>query len=140
MLPASLSGRPPAVEPTVSTAWLQAHLTDPQSRVICTGTRDDYDRAHIPGARFVDHMDTVATDHRLLPPDALAKALAKAGAADGTHIVLYGDRPMETGWLYMTLAAIGHSDDVSMLDGGIRLWQDEKRPISSTAPAAATVR
>src|SRR5881397_3711730 len=109
-----------AVEPTVSTAWLQAHLGDPQVRVICTGTRDDYDRAHIPGARFVDHMDTVGGDHRLLPPDALAKALAKAGAADGTHIVLYGDRPMETGWLYMTLAAIGHADDVSMLDGGIR--------------------
>jgi len=125
-----------AAEPTVSTAWLQAHLTDPQVRVICTGTRDDYDRAHIPGARFVDHMDTVGGDHRLLPPDALAKALAKAGAADGTRIVLYGDRPMETGWLYMTLAAIGHSGDVSMLDGGIRLWQDEKRPISTTAPAA----
>jgi thiosulfate/3-mercaptopyruvate sulfurtransferase len=126
-----------AVEPTVSTAWLQAHLTDPKVRVICTGTRDDYDRAHIPGARFVDHMDTVGGDHTLLPPDALAKTLAKAGAADGTRIVLYGDRPMETGWLYMTLAAIGHSDDVSMLDGGIRLWQDEKRAISSTAPAAA---
>jgi thiosulfate/3-mercaptopyruvate sulfurtransferase len=126
-----------AVEPTVSTAWLQSHLNDPHVRVICTGSRDDYDRAHIPGARFVDHMDTVGGDHRLLPADALAKALAKAGAADGTHIVLYGDRPMETGWLYMTLAAIGHADDVSMLDGGSRLWQDEKRPISSAAPSAA---
>jgi len=130
-----------AVEPTVSTAWLQAHLTDPQVRVICTGTRADYDRAHIPGARFVDHMDTVGDDHRLMPPDALAKALAKAGAADGTHIVLYGDRPMETGWLYMTLAAIGHSDAVSMLDGGIKLWEAEKRSVSETAatPRAGTL-
>jgi thiosulfate/3-mercaptopyruvate sulfurtransferase len=130
-----------SVEPTVSTAWLQAHLNDPQVRVIYTGSRDDYDRAHIPGARFIDHMDTVGGDHRLLPPDALAKALAKAGAADGSHVVLYGDRPMETGWLYMTLAAVGHGDDVSMLDGGIKLWLDEKRPTSTTAaaPAAGTL-
>ena len=86
-----------AVEPTVSTAWLQAHLTDPQVRVICTGTRDDYDRAHIPGARFVDHMDTVGGDHRLLPPDAIAKALAKAGAADGTPAGRRR-RPGRCGW------------------------------------------
>jgi thiosulfate/3-mercaptopyruvate sulfurtransferase len=127
-----------SVEPTVSTAWLQAHLNDPQVRIIYTGSRDDYDRAHIPGARFIDHMDTVGGDHRLLPPDALAKALAKAGAADGSHVVLYGDRPMETGWLYMTLAAIGHGDDVSMLDGGIKLWLEEKRSTSTDAAAPAT--
>ena len=127
-----------AVEPTVSTAWLQAHLTDPQVHVISTGSREDYERAHIPGARFIDHMDTVGGDHRLMPPDALAKALAKAGAADGTHVVLYGDRPMETGWLYMTLAAVGHAGDVSLLDGGIRLWEAEKRPTSTTAPAVAS--
>lgn len=126
-----------SIEPTVSTAWLQARLDDPQVRIIYTGTREGYDRAHIPGARFIDHMDTVGDDHRLLPPDALAKALSKAGAADGTHVVLYGDRPMETGWLYMTLAAVGHGDDVSLLDGGIKLWQDEKRPTSTAAPAPA---
>jgi thiosulfate/3-mercaptopyruvate sulfurtransferase len=126
-----------SVEPTVSTAWLQAHLDDPQVRIIYTGSRNEYDRAHIPGARFIDHMDTVGADHRLGSPDALAKALSKAGAADGTRVVLYGDRPMETGWLYMTLAAIGHGGDVSMLDGGIALWQDEKRKISTAAPASA---
>jgi thiosulfate/3-mercaptopyruvate sulfurtransferase len=123
-----------SVDPTVSPAWLHAHLNDPQVRVIFTGNRVDYDRAHIPGARFIEHMDTVGADHHLLPPDALAKALAKAGAADGSHLVLYGDRPMETGWLYMTLAAVGHADDVSLLDGGIKLWQDEKRPTSTAAP------
>ena len=118
-----------SVEPIVSTAWLQAHLTDPQVRIVVTGDRGIYDRGHIPGARFIDHMDTVGMqmgtagmEHRMLPLADLAKVLAaKAGAADGTHIVLYGDTPMQTGWMYMTLAAIGHADDVSMLDGGINL-------------------
>jgi thiosulfate/3-mercaptopyruvate sulfurtransferase len=74
------------------------------------------------------------TDHRMLPLPDLAKALAKAGAADGTHIVLYGDSPMETGWIYMTLAAAGHAADVSMLDGNINLWRAEDRPVSTDVP------
>jgi thiosulfate/3-mercaptopyruvate sulfurtransferase len=135
-----------SVEPIVSTAWLQSHLTDPQVRVVFTGDRGVYDRGHIPGARFIDHMDTLgmqmagaAMDHRMLPLPELAKALAaKAGAADGTRIVLYGDSPMQTGWIYMTLAAIGHADDVSMLDGGINLWRSEERPVSTDVPPSAS--
>jgi 3-mercaptopyruvate sulfurtransferase SseA len=127
-----------SVGPIVSTAWLQAHLTDPQVRVVFTGDRAAYDRAHIPGARFIDHMDTVGNDHRLLPSAELARALAKAGAADGRHVILYGDAPMATGWLYMTLAAIGHEGEVSMLDGGIDLWRSEGRPVSTDVPAAGS--
>src|SRR5471032_1182503 len=100
-----------SVEPMVSTAWVQAHLTDPQVRIVYTGDRGAYDRGHIPGARFIDHMDTVTmtgNDHRMLPVADLAKALARAGAADGAHVVLYGDSPMATGWMYMALAAVGH--------------------------------
>src|SRR5262245_29600648 len=103
---------PTAVEPTVSTASLASHLKHPQVRVITTGSKQVFDAGHIPGARFIDHMETLAgmgDNHSLLPPVELAKALTKAGAADGTHIVIYGDRPMETGWIYMILAATGHA-------------------------------
>ena len=124
-----------SVEPMVSTAWVQAHLTDPQVRVVFTGDRGVYDRAHIPGARFIGHMDTLGPDHRLLPVADLARALAaKAGAADGAHVVLYGDSPMQTGWMYMALAAVGHEGDVSMIDGGIDLWRAEERPVSTDVP------
>jgi thiosulfate/3-mercaptopyruvate sulfurtransferase len=131
-----------SVEPMVSTAWLQSHLTDPQVRVVFTGDRSVYDRGHIPGARFIDHMDTLgmqtgggSMEHHMLPLPELARILAtKAGAADGTHVVLYGDRPMETGWIYMALAAVGHQSQVSMLDGGINLWRAEDRPVSTDVP------
>jgi thiosulfate/3-mercaptopyruvate sulfurtransferase len=134
-----------SVEPIVSTAWLQAHLTDPQVHIVYTGDRGVYDRGHIPGARFIDHMDTLgsqmagaAMDHRMLPLPDLAKVLvAKAGATDGAHIVLYGDTPMQTGWIYMTLAAVGHAADVSMLDGGTNLWRAEERPVSTDVPPPA---
>jgi thiosulfate/3-mercaptopyruvate sulfurtransferase len=135
-----------SVEPIVSTAWLQAHLADPQVRIVVTGDRGIYDRGHIPGARFIDHMETVGMqtgtagmEHRMLPLAELAKVLAaKAGAADGTHIVLYGDTPMQTGWIYMTLAATGHADDVSMLGGGINLWRAENRAVTTDPPPAST--
>ena len=129
-----------SVEPIVSTEWLQAHLNDPHVRVIFIGDRGEYDRAHIPGARFIDHMDTVGSEHRPLPADALARALAKAGAEDGARVVLYGDSPMATGWLYMTLAIIGHGTDTSLLDGSIRLWEAENRPTSTAAPPAGSGR
>src|SRR4051812_32527729 len=124
------------VDPIVSTAWLQAHLDDQQVRVIFVGDRGTYDRAHIPGARFVDHMDTVGSGHRPLAADALARVFAKAGGADGAHIVLYGDTPMATGWVYMTLATIGPAADTSLLNGGIELGESEKRPVSTNTPPA----
>ncbi len=126
-----------AADPIVSTAWLESHLSDPKVRVICTGSEDEYKRAHIPGARFLEHMETVAAGHRLAPPETLARALASAGAADDSRIVLYGDSPMTTGWVFMTFAAIGHAADVSMLDGNIQAWQSEKRAVSTAAPPSA---
>src|SRR5438093_3573159 len=73
----------------VSTEWLQQHLDDPQVRVVATGDEGRYDRGHIPGARFLEHMDTLAGGggHHLLTPAALAPVLAKAGGTDGTRIV-----------------------------------------------------
>jgi len=125
--------------PIVSTEWLQAHLADPEVRVIYVGNQGDYARAHIPGARLMDHMDTVqmgGNGHRLAPVDVLVRTFTKAGVADGARVVLYGDTPMATGWVYMALTSIGHGDDVSWLDGGIRLWEVEKRPTSTAVPPA----
>jgi len=134
-----------SVEPMVSTAWLQTHLTDPQVRVVYTGDRGAYERGHIPGARFIDHMDTLSgqmngggggMEHHMLPLPELAKVLAtKAGAGDGTHVVVYGDSPMQIGWIYMTLAAVGHAADVSLLDGNLNLWRSENRPVTTDMPA-----
>jgi len=129
--------------PIVSTAWLQQHLTDPRVHVISTGDQGLFDRGHIPGARFVEHMDTLenGNGHHMLAPEKLAALLANAGAGDGVRVVLYGDSPMTTGWVYMALAAVGHADDVSMLDGNIDLWRSEQRPVETkTAPAASAPR
>jgi thiosulfate/3-mercaptopyruvate sulfurtransferase len=139
---ASAAAQPATAGPgaLASTEWLQQHLDDPLVRVVFTGERAVYDRGHIPGARVIDHMATLGSGHRLLPADALAAVLAGAGAVDGSRVVLYGDSPMVTGWIYMTLASLGHAADVSMLDGNMALWRAEGRPVSNTSPPAASGR
>ena len=62
----------------------------------------------------------------------LASVLAQGGAADNTHIVIYGD--VTTGWLFMALASLGHAADVSMLEAGIDTWMAEGRTVSTTTP------
>src|SRR5437867_4050727 len=94
------------VDPIVSADWLQAHLSDPHVRVIYVGDEGDYKKGHIPGARPIDHMETVEMAgklHRLAPADTLIRALTKAGVADATHVVLYGNSPMATGWINTAL-------------------------------------
>jgi thiosulfate/3-mercaptopyruvate sulfurtransferase len=125
----------------VSPDWLNQHLNDPKVRVIATGDRAQYDRGHIPGARFISHEDTISHEnHALLAPAPLAAVLARAGAGDAVRIVLYGDSPMTTGWLFMALASIGHGDHVSILDGTIEVWRGNGRTVSTTVPPAAPGR
>ena len=133
-----VAGASAATEPRVSIEWLQQHLTDPQVRVIATGDQGHFERGHIPGARFLEHMETLGSGHTLLPPDKLAAVLAKAGVADGIHVVLYGDSPMTTGWVFMSIASVGHEADVSMLDGAIDLWRAEGHEVSTKAAPPVT--
>jgi thiosulfate/3-mercaptopyruvate sulfurtransferase len=130
-----------AVQPVVSGDWLQAHLNDANVRVIYVGDAGDYKKGHIPGAHVIDHMDTVTmggNGHRLAANDALVRVFARLGVGDDSHVVLYGDSPMATGWVNSALAAIGHGDQVSWLDGGIPLWKSENRPLETATPAAVT--
>ena len=133
----SAASRAVTVPAIVTTAWLQQNLNDPNVRVMFTGSKAVYDRAHVPGARYISHdaAMVMGSNQGLPAPAMLASALAEAGAADNTHIVIYGDSPMTTGWLFMAFASIGHAGEVSMLEAGIDAWIAEGRPVSTTAPA-----
>ena len=137
----ALAAAATAAQPIVSGDWLQAHLKDANVRVLYVGDADDYRKGHIPGARVIDHMATVSmgtNGHRMAANDVLVRVFAKLGVSDDSHVVLYGDSPMATGWVNSALAAIGHDDHVSWLDGGIALWKSEKRPLETTTPPEAT--
>ena len=124
--------------PIVTTAWLASRAGDANVVVIASDDEQRFASGHIAGARVMPHERMLGDNHRLLPAGALARVLAETGASDTTHVVLYGDQPMATGWLYMAFATLGHADRVSMLDGNLALWRSEGRAVATGAAPAAT--
>ena len=139
VLPSIAGSQPaPAAEMLVSTAWLARHLTDPGVAISAATDAGEYASGHIPGARMISHEATLGpSGHVVTAPDALAIALARAGARDDVRIVVYGG-PMESGWIYMVLASLGHADHVSLLSGNLAAWKADGHPVSrDPVPPAA---
>lgn len=131
----------------VSTAWLAAHLGEPDLRVVDarwylpTMRRDahaEFRQSHLPGAVYFD-IDAIADHtiplpHMLPEPGAFARAIGVLGIGDGDQVVVYGARNMiASARVWWTLRVFGH-DRVAVLDGGFPRWEAEGRPLETTAP------
>ena len=131
----------------VSTSWLMAHLKDPDLRLLdaswylpdmARNGREEYNNAHIPGARFFD-IDEVS-DHRselphMVPPvEKFMSRVRAMGVGDGHQIVVYDGAGLFSAarvwWLFQLM---GHSD-IAVLDGGLPKWQAEGHPTEDMAP------
>ncbi len=131
----------------VSTSWLDAHLKDPDLRVLdaswyLPGTDRDpkaeYDAAHIPGAVFFDIDDI--SDHRsdlphMAPPvEKFMSRLRAMGVGDGHQVVVYdGAGLLSAARVWWLFRLMGHRN-VAVLDGGFPKWQSEGREIEDMPP------
>jgi thiosulfate/3-mercaptopyruvate sulfurtransferase len=134
----------------VTTGWLAEHLRDDGVRVIDAtwhmphlgrDARREFAEAHVPGAVFfdIDAIADPATDlpHMLPGPEAFARDVEALGIGDGDHVVVYDARGVvSAARAWWTFRAFGH-DRVAVLDGGLRRWRAEGRPVESGAPAPA---
>ncbi len=124
----------------VSTEWLSRHLDDPSIVILHIGRqRADYDKGHIPGARFVPLSAIAVTREGVtneLPPVAeLKKVFESAGVSDNSRVILDDDvSGLYAARAFFTLDYLGHGDRTALLDGGIYQWRAEQRPISSDTP------
>ena len=131
-------------DPLVSTDWLAAHLGDPRVKVLDATfklpgvlplPKDDYLKAHIPGAVFFD-VDEVSDHANPLPhmypsADQFGRDAARLGVSNGDIVVVYD----AGGWVaapraWWMFLSFGHAD-VRVLDGGLKKWIAEGRPIDS---------
>lgn len=149
-----------SVDLFVSTAWLADHLNDPAVRVVDIRGHvlpaseppphyfnhyDDYVRAHIPGAAFVDwvHEITDPADPRhaqIAPPERYAAVMTRIGVGDETHVIAYDDADgMFAARLWWSLQYYGH-DRVSVLNGGWNRWVAEGRPTTDVVPTFPPAR
>jgi thiosulfate/3-mercaptopyruvate sulfurtransferase len=145
-----MTNPPTRMDTIVTTEWLAAHLRDPDLRVL-DGTwhmpqlqrdpRAEFAQGHIPGAAFFD-IDAIADHGTSLPhmlPTALefAAAVGALGLGSSDRIVVYDVRGVvSAARVWWTFRAFGH-DAVAVLDGGLRKWQAENRPVESGQPKPA---
>jgi thiosulfate/3-mercaptopyruvate sulfurtransferase len=144
----------PATKPVlVDTAWLASHLDAPDlvlldgSLHLPTAKRDpkaEYNAAHIPGAQFFD-IDDLSDEKSPLPhmlPSTVkfASRMKKMGIGDGARIVVYDSEGLWSAarvwWMFRVM---GHTD-VAVLNGGLKKWHAEGRPLTDEPPRPRTPR
>lgn len=133
----------------VSTATLADNLNNPDWRVFdCRFSLADteagpkaYRFGHIPGARYADLNRDLSSQiredtgrHPLPDFRVLAKKLADWGVNNRSQVVVYDDvGGAFAGRMWWLLRSMGHSE-VAVLNGGIRHWQRQGLPITTTLP------
>ncbi len=131
----------------VSTAWLAAHLKDPDLRVIDASwylpdagrdAKAEYQAAHIPGARFFD-IDEITDSrsnlpHMAPPPEKFVARMRAMGIGDGHQVVVYdGAGLFSAARVWWTFRLMGKTD-IAVLDGGFPKWQAEGRDVEDMPP------
>ncbi len=131
----------------VSTDWLEAHLKDPDLRILDaswylpeTGRdpKAEYAEGHIPGARFFD-IDEISDQrselpHMAPPPEKFISRMRAMGVGDGHQVVVYdGAGLFSAARVWWTFRLMGKTD-VAVLDGGFTKWRAEGRPVEDMPP------
>lgn len=131
----------------VSTDWLEAHLKDPDLRVLDASwylpdmgrdARAEYAAAHVPGARFfdIDEISDTRSDlpHMAPPVEKFMSRMRAMGLGDGHQVVVYdGAGIFSAARVWWTFRLMGKLD-VAVLDGGFAKWQAEGRPVEDLPP------
>lgn len=131
----------------VETEWLAARLDAPGlvvldgSMHLPTAKRDakaEYLEAHIPGALYFDINDiadeTSSLPHMLPSAAKFASRVKAMGIGDGMRVVVYDSEGLYSAarvwWMFRIM---GH-DDVAVLNGGLKKWKAEGRPLEDGTP------
>jgi thiosulfate/3-mercaptopyruvate sulfurtransferase len=133
----------------VSTAWLAERLDEPGLVVIDASAhlpdaerdaRAEFEKAHIPGARFLDLdslKDLSSPVPAALPTAAqFAARMAEIGVSDGDRLVIYDDSAVKTSARAWFICRMHGFDQIAILDGGLGKWRAERRPLERGAGTA----
>ena len=140
-------GASPRDRLVVSVESLAKTLKDPDLVLLHVGDKAEYERAHLPGARFISLGDISVSDHsgqglhlEMLAPDALRQKLEAFGISDRSRIVVYygKDWLSPTTRVIFTLDYAGLGARTALLDGGQDAWVRAGHPVTADVPAPRT--
>lgn len=129
--------------------WLEARLGTPGMVVLDVSWfvpeagksgAVEFEAAHVPGARHLD-LDAISdpsSPHvNMLPTaDDFARVVGSLGISNDTQVILY-DSSYVSARLWWMFRLFGHRN-VAILNGGLRRWLAEGRPVETGAAAPAT--
>ena len=131
----------------VSTDWLAAHLGAPDLRILDASwhmpdsgrdPRAEYLAGHIPGARFfdIDDISDSQSDlpHMAPPVEKFISRMRAMGVGDGHRVVVYDSTGVFSAPRAWWMFRLFGKTDVAVLDGGLRKWKAEGRPLEEGAP------
>ena len=131
----------------VSTQWLEAHIENPDLRIIDASwhmpasgrnAQDEYAADHIAGARFFDIDDI--SDHRselphMAPPvEKFMSRMRAMGIGDGHQVIIYDSVGLFSAARVWWLFRLMGKTDVAVLDGGLPKWKSEGRQTTDARP------
>jgi len=124
-------------EVLVNTDWVEAHLKDPDVRII-ESNEDQllYPSGHIPGAVQVDWAADLNHPVRrdYLDRAGFERLMSRIGVTRDTMVVFYGDK---SNWwacyAFWIFQLFGHKN-AKVMDGGRLKWEKEGRPFTREVP------
>ncbi len=142
----------------VETSWLAAHLHEQHLRVVdmrgyvrtvesdgvqeasYVGAREEYEKAHIPGAVYIDWTSDIVdpddpVEAQVAPAERFAEVMGHLGIGDQQLVVAYDAHPASqfATRLWWALKYYGH-EQVVVLNGGFPKWQRESLPLTDAIP------
>lgn len=153
LLPPRGAAQSPREKLLVDATWLQKHVNDKDLVLLHVGDKAEYDREHIPGARFIGMRDLAAPqqdmahgaamDHtknlilEMPAPEAARAKLESLGISDKSRIIVYygNDWVSPSTRIVLDLDWIGLGDRTSLLDGGMRAWKRAGGTVTADLPA-----
>ena len=129
----------------VTPEWLEANLNTPGLVILhASSNGSDYEAGHIPGALLIlgsqiYREGTAGVGAELRGWREIRSALEEVGVSNRSTVVVYGSSTMMAARLWMTLDVAGVGNPL-FLDGGLQLWTEEERPLTTSIPQVARGR
>lgn len=124
-------------EVLVSTNWVLERTGDPKVRLLEVDVdTTSYEKGHIRNAVGwnwqTDLQDRIVRD--VVDPMAFAELCRRSGVDNDQTVVLYGDNNnWFAAWAFWQFKYHSHKD-VRLMNGGRKLWEIEKRPLTTDVP------